>query len=211
MSRKHILLITFFFVLTLLFVGVNLTYTFRVFDKKVEEEAVVPSFAIPEFQLMDQEGSSFGTEQLKGQVWIANFIFTRCPGPCLNMTRHMAALQGKLQTDTSVRLVTFTVDPDHDSAGVLKAYGALHGADWNRWTFLTGDRTVMHELIAKGFKLSVVQATEAELPTTGPYIHSTLFVVVGKDGKTRGYVEGSSADFPEKMQTLLEKVQKEGR
>jgi protein SCO1/2 len=209
MSRKHIFLIGFFFLLTLFLVGVNLLYTFQVFDKNKAKEQGFPAFAIPEFRFNNQEGVPFGTEELRGKVWVANFIFTRCPGPCPLMTRNMAALQQQIEADSGIQFVTFTVDPDYDIPEVLKTYGENHGADWKRWTFLTGERSAMHPLILNGFKLSVAEASEEDLPITGPYTHSTLFVVVGKDGKTRGYLEGSSPDFLKKMQRLLAKTLKE--
>jgi protein SCO1 len=208
MSGKNLFLLGFFLLLTFVLVWVNLTYTFQGFSGSVEDQKKAPAFAIPEFRLQNQEGIPFGTEELQGKIWVAHFIFTRCPGPCLAMTRNMVALQEKLGKESPVHFVTFTVDPENDTPAVLKFYGENHAADWGRWTFLTGERSVMHELILNGFKLSVAEATPEELPITGPYTHSTLFVVVDKNGKTAGYLEGTSEDFLEKMLTLLKKTER---
>jgi protein SCO1 len=204
MNRKTLVIIASVLGLAVLFFALNTYRQIKELELKQEQAAVSPSFLIPSFQLTNQEGQAYGTEQLKNQVWVANFIFTRCPGPCLQMTKNMGKVQ-KMSEKSELRLVSFTVDPDFDTPVVLKKYAEQHGAEAKRWTFLTGAREPLHTLIEKGFKLSVAEATPEEIPVTGPFIHSTLFVVVGKDGKTLGYLDGSSPDFLKKMERLLKR------
>ena len=72
---------------------------------------------VPSFQLTDQSGAAYSSKALEGQVWVANFVFTRCPTICPTFTAKMATIQKK--TGDDVRLVSFTVDPEFDTADKL--------------------------------------------------------------------------------------------
>jgi protein SCO1/2 len=149
----------------------------------------------PGFQFTAQDGSTVTTDDLKGKVWVANFIFTRCLGPCPVMTSRMAELNQRLGGKVKdVQLVTFTVDPEHDTPAVLKEYSEKVGASPNKWKFLTGPKTVMDETVMKGF-LQPLSNDQEGMP-----IHSTRFVLVDKDGWMRGFQDGND---PEVVQKLL--------
>ncbi|MEP6715093.1 MAG: SCO family protein [Terriglobia bacterium] len=132
--------------------------------------------SVPAFQLTNQQGQVFSSSALEGHVWVADFIFTNCQGPCPRMSSHMRALQNK--TDAAIQLVSFTVDPDRDTPPVLTAYAKQFGADASRWSFLTGDKATLNTLDRDAFKLGNLGA---EMD------HSTRFVLVDKKGQIRGY------------------------
>ncbi len=137
---------------------------------------------VPPFSFTDVRGEKISRDDLKGEVWVADFIFTRCAGPCPVMSRRMATLpQDKL------RLVSFTVDPDYDTPSVLKEYGARYEAQPDRWSFLTGDRQAIRDLAISGFHLGVADATEED---SEPILHSTRFVLVDRQARIRGYYDG---------------------
>lgn len=139
---------------------------------------------IPAFHLINQQGHTFDRSALNGHVWIADFIFTHCEGPCPRMSSHMHAMQEKL--DASVHLVSITVDPERDTPDVLNAYARQFGADDNHWTFLTGNPEVINMLDHDAFKLG----------SLNPQMdHSTRFVLVDKQGRVRGYY-GMTEDDP---------------
>ena len=142
---------------------------------------------VPHFQLTDQNSQSFGSEQLRGKIWIADFIFTTCPGPCPMISSRMSETQKPLR-ESDVELVSFSVDPEHDTPAVLRDYAARLNAQPGRWHFLTGDKGVIYRLSIDGFKLAA-----AENGATGP-IHSTRMVLVDRDGVIRGYYDGTDAD-----------------
>lgn len=149
----------------------------------------------PEFQFTQQDGKVVSTADMKGKVWIANFIFTRCAGPCPVMTSNMADLNEKLGPKLQdVNLVSITVDPDYDKPDVLKTYGERVGATPDRWKFLTGPSDQIKNTIVKGFLQPLSKDTE------GMPMHSTRFVVVDKDGWIRGFQDGND---PELVQKLL--------
>ncbi len=142
---------------------------------------------VPPFQLVDQNGQSFGTEQLKGKIWIADFVYTTCPGPCPIISSRLSETQKPLR-ETDVKLVSFSVDPRHDTPTVLRTYADKLDAQAGRWTFLTGEKDTIYRLLRDGFKLATVDGG-----TDGP-IHSTHFVLVDRKGVIRGYYNAMDAD-----------------
>jgi protein SCO1/2 len=150
------------------------------------------AFPVGDFSLTERSGRTVTPTDLSGKVWIASFVFTRCTGPCPQVTGTVARLQPELAGEPDVRLVTFTVDPDHDDENELKAYADKYSADPERWLFLTGKREELYRLIEKGFKLSVAPS---EKPTPGAEVsHSTRLAVVDRHGRIRGYFDGRQVD-----------------
>lgn len=145
----------------------------------------LPSYGlVPDFQLTDQNGRHFDSKVLKGKIWVADFIFTNCPGVCPRMTAQMHQVQGAVNKMPEVRLVSFTVDPDRDTPPVLAAYAKRHHADTARWYFLTGPLPALNDLGRNVFKLGNVD---------GSLNHSTRFVLVDAHSQIRGYYDSSEA------------------
>jgi protein SCO1 len=142
---------------------------------------------VPSFQLVDQNGQPFGSHQLLGKVWIADFVYTSCPGPCPMISSRMSETQKPLR-DSDVELVSFSVDPEHDTPAVLRGYAAKLNANQDRWKFLTGDKDTVYRLVRDGFKLAAVDGG-----ATGP-IHSTRVVLVDRRGTIRGYYDATDGD-----------------
>lgn len=141
---------------------------------------------VPPFQLTDQDGKAFGSQQLLGKIWIADFVYTTCPGPCPMISSRMSETQKPLR-DTDVKLVSFSVDPEHDTPAVLREYAARLHAQPGRWEFLTGDKATIFRLSRDGFKLAT--AEDATRP-----VHSTRIVLVDRSGVIRGYYDATDAD-----------------
>lgn len=131
---------------------------------------------VPDFTLTDQTGAPFHGSSLRGRLWIADFIYTHCPGPCPLMSRRMRRIQQA--TGRGVRLVSFSVDPARDTPAVLAAYARRFGALPGRWSFLTGDVKTLDLLERGAFKLG---SLDAQLN------HSTRFVLVDGAGLIRAY------------------------
>ncbi|MEO7166478.1 MAG: SCO family protein [Spartobacteria bacterium] len=142
---------------------------------------------VPAFQLIDQNGESFGSEQLRGKIWIADFVYSTCPGPCPMISSRMSETQKPLR-DTGVQLVSFSVDPEHDTPAVLRDYAEKLNAQPGRWHFLTGDKATIYRLSRDGFKLA-----SGEGGAAGP-IHSTRIVLVDRRNMIRGYYDATDAD-----------------
>lgn len=132
---------------------------------------------IAPFTLTDENGRPFSRDQLQGHVWVADFIFTHCPGPCPLLSAKLRRLQDATQSTPDVHFVSFTVDPDRDTPAVLKAYAENFHADPKRWHFLTGDKNELNELGRKSFLLNDVDGT---------FEHSTRYALVDKNATLRG-------------------------
>jgi len=161
-----------------------------------EQMADLPILAqVPEFQFTSQAGTPVSKQDLLGNVWIADFIFTRCPNPCPLMSERMMELQKAIQRKGgTVKLVTVTVDPEHDTPEVLAAYAAKYQADPAIWSFLTGEPDKVEAFVTKGMLQPL--ATEP----SGVPSHSQRFLVIDANGALRSFHD---LNDPELMPKLL--------
>jgi protein SCO1/2/putative membrane protein len=132
----------------------------------------------PSFSFTDQNGKTVSSDDLKGHVWVADFIFTRCAGPCPLMTQRMVALAKKVE-DPGVRFLSFSVDPEHDTPAVLKKYAHDRGATDPRMHFLSGPKEQVYAVARK--MLVAAQPGTAE----HPIIHSDRFLIFDKQRRMR--------------------------
>ena len=149
---------------------------------------------VPQFDLTNQDAQPFGSSALAGKIWIADFIFTTCPGPCPIISTRMSELQKPL-AKSDVRFVSFSVDPEKDTPEVLRAYADKLRKEPFRWDFLTGPVDTIAALSRDGFKLAIAAGEE---PGSGP-VHSTRFVLVDRRGTIRGYYDALAADGVTKL------------
>jgi cytochrome oxidase Cu insertion factor (SCO1/SenC/PrrC family) len=159
---------------------------------------------VGEFTLTERSGRTVKREDLLGKVWIASFIFTRCTGPCPQVSGSMARLQRELRDEKDLRLVSFTVDPEHDRPDVLKRYAATYGADPERWLFLTGDEKVVYDLSLHSFMQGVERNRGTAQSPGSAATHSTRLSVVDRRGHFRAYYDGTRLD--ENLPKLRRKV-----
>ena len=155
----------------------------------------LPLFQVADFALTNQSGHPFGAADLRGHIWIAEIIFTRCGGPCPRMTQRMAELQAAIPAHQPVRFVTLTTDPEFDTPPVLERYARRYNADPARWHFLTGSKAQMADAIVRGLKLTAQGQEPAKMQTPNDlFIHSTLLLVVDKQGRARAVIETEPAE-----------------
>ena len=144
--------------------------------------------SLPDFELVDQQGQPFGTNQLRGRIWIANFFFTRCQTTCPIQTAKLAQFQRQAKNWPDwnrVRLVSLSVDPGHDTPTVLAEYARGYQADPAQWKFLTGPREALWKLSRDGFKLPVADDPQGQELIT----HSPRFILVDAEGQVRGFYD----------------------
>ena len=156
------------------------------------------------FSLTTGEGKALSNDDLKGKVWVANFIFTRCQGPCPVLTSKMSRFAQDFADEKDLRFVSFSVDPDYDRPPVLADYMKTYGADASRWHFLTGARDEIYGLIRESFHLAVEPDQHAE-HADNQILHSLHFVLVDRDGRIVGYYHSGD---PEALANLKGDLQK---
>jgi cytochrome oxidase Cu insertion factor (SCO1/SenC/PrrC family) len=146
--------------------------------------------SVGNFTLTNQDGAAVSLSDLQGHVWVADLIFTRCPGPCLKMTRQMKELQQALPDANQARLVSLTTDPDFDNPSVLKSYARRFGADPRRWMFLTGTKKQIASLAIDSLKLTAIEKDPADRQSPEDlFVHSTILVLVDRAARLRGIFE----------------------
>lgn len=140
--------------------------------------------AVPAFSFVDQSGAPFGSASLSGKIWVANFIFTRCPNICPKFTAKMGTLQDRSRDQfPGLTLVSFTVDPENDTPEVLKAYGEKHHADFSRWHFLRGERAELERVIRDGMLQPMDRGDGKDLNTV---VHGSYFALIDEKLQVRG-------------------------
>jgi protein SCO1/2 len=135
-------------------------------------------------------GVQIGLDELRGKVWVADFIFTTCAGPCPVMSMHMSRLHDEFKDDERIRMVSITVNPDYDTPEVLTNYAKQYKARTDLWYFLTGSYEAIQSLVANGFKMG---------DTEDIVFHSTRFALVDQESRIRGYYTGTETDEMEKL------------
>jgi protein SCO1/2 len=168
--------------------------------KLTVEEIATLNTRVEPFSLVDQNGESFGAEQLKGRVWVLSFIFTRCSGPCPVLSAQGMRLRQSLgEAADKIDFVTISVDPDFDTPEVLARYAERFDAPTGNWRLLTGDYAKILHLANNVFRAGLYKHggkhdAEAglvlvdEIPEV--ILHSRRFILVDADGFVRGYYEG---------------------
>jgi len=164
---------------------------------------------LPDFSLTERNGQPFGLQNLRGKIWVADFIFTNCAGTCPIMTTAMTAIQKMALAENlnDVRLVSITVDPERDSLAALQRFADGYGALKDRWYFLTGDGAAIQQLANKGFLLSAAASTGVSAEE--PIIHSNRFVLVDRQGRIRGYYDGTDEESVKSLRKDLKTLYRE--
>ncbi|MCS7161785.1 MAG: SCO family protein [Bacteroidia bacterium] len=154
---------------------------------------------LPDFQLWTQDSLPFTRDSLRGRIHVANYFFTRCPGICPRLSQAMYFLQEALAGRApQVRLVSYTVDPAHDTPAILREYAAKHRADPSRWTFVTGAESTLYRLARQGYLLYTERLPDTTKGELG-LVHSDALVLVDPDLRLRGVYSGLDSMHIQKL------------
>lgn len=164
-------------------------------DDRLEVYETVPE----EVTFTERSGREIRLGDLRGEAWVASFIFTECRGTCPIMTVSLRKVQDRLgKLSMPVRLVSITVDPENDDPATLAEYAEEYDAG-AEWLFLTAPEEVVQSLALDVFRLGIAEGTDPD----EPIIHSSRFVLVDAEGRIRGYYEGTT---PEGVAKLIEGI-----
>ena len=165
---------------------------------------------VPDFAFTDQTGAPVRAADLAGQVLVANFIFTRCPTVCPATSLKMQRIGERLAGVDGVRLVSFSVDPEHDTPEVLARFAARFKADPARWRFLTGPATDVRRAVEEGFLIALDR--RGELPDGTPdIVHGVHFVLVDRELRIRGYYDSDERSRLDQLVTDARRLAGEKR
>ena len=150
------------------------------------------------FSLTNQEGHRVGSEQLQGHVWVASFIFTRCPTICPAITQKLGSLQKRARNiSQAFRIVSFSVDPQHDTPEVLADYGRKHKVSPRMWHLLTGPLDDIRETVEGGLKMAMGNPQGEQ--DFASLFHGTHLVLVDAQLQVRGYYDSSEPEVLDKL------------
>jgi len=158
---------------------------------------------VPSFALLDADSIEFSHRSCAGQIRIVDFFFTQCPTICPIMSSQMARLQygiSELGLEGEIRLISHSVDPEHDRPAELKAYGERLGQNPAIWTLLTGEKEAIYDLARNGYFMTAIESDTA----AGGIFHSDIFALVDRQGRLRGYYDGTDT---EEVDQLLKDAQ----
>ncbi len=170
---------------------------------------------VPAFELVDADGQPFGSDELRGHVYVANFFFTRCPSICPPLMQGVARLQARYREAglDEIRLISISADPAYDTPEQLRAAQQSYGVDPARWRLLTGTPEAIRTLAMKGF-----QVAHGEAVDTGgggfDIAHTGKLMLVDPQGGLRGYYDSDAQGFDEvfwRSRHVLAEAEKEER
>ena len=159
-----------------------------------------PFHQIRPFSLVNQKNEVFTEKNLDGKISVVDFFFTTCPGICPRMTSSMGDIQKEFINDDNVLLLSHSVTPDFDSAGVLARYADDHNVNFKRWKLLTGEKEEIYEL---GRKYYFVEEDEGFKKDNNVFLHTENFVLIDPQRHLRGIYNGLD---PNSMQDLIRDI-----
>ncbi len=163
---------------------------------------------IRDFEFTNQDNKPFGQKNLKGNVYVVDFFFTKCGNPtlCPRMSTEMKRVQDVFKKEQKFNIVSITVDPENDTPETLQTYAKKYEANTQQWHFLTAPKKDIYHLAYHDFKINAGEETETEGTNkdknkviTPEFMHATKFILVDTEGRIRGYYDGTSREEVDKM------------
>lgn len=190
-SKKRTRTGFFLVCLAVVFCAVDITW----FEAKYSPPPLQKIRPLPDFKLTECRGAEVQLSDLKGKVWLADFVYTTCPSTCPMLSSRLSALQDEAFKSDAVRFVSISVNPANDTPEVLRPYAEKFHAKEGKWFFLTGDKTKVTELVTGGFLLTLKDSPDG----SPDMVHSTKIALVDKAGVIRAYYEGAASDETQRI------------
>ena len=174
-------------------------------EKTVDGKAVQDTVyhTIADFSFTNQEGETVNNATVDGKVYVADFFFTTCPTICPIMKKEMLRVYEKFGDNPDFKILSHTIDPNHDTVAVLKGYAQKLGIeDASTWSFLTGEAEKIYEL----GQTSYITTAQADQNEAGGFLHSGAFLLIDQEGHIRGVYDGTKTDQVDKLMQDIPKI-----
>ena len=170
-------------------------------EKEVEGKFMIDTIphTINEFRFLNQDSSWVTNDTFKDKIYVADFFFTSCPSICPIMKSQLIRIYKEFETEDNLRLVSYSIDPEHDTVAVLNEYAERLGVSSERWHFLTGPKDDIYELGETSYMVTAAEDEEAP----GGFLHSGAFLLVDKERRIRGVYDGT---VEEKVNELMDDI-----
>ncbi len=183
-------------------------YTEPTFTPQWFEDMPEDIHKIPGFSLTDQSGQTINQEQLQGNIYIANFFFTACPGICPKMTTNLQGIQQTFANEPLVKILSHSVAPSVDNVEQLKDYAERNQIDGTKWHLLTGSRESIYSLARKSYFADKAIGFNK---STKEFLHTENFVLIDTEGRIRGVYNGIRSLDMQRLKTDIHTLLKETR
>lgn len=180
-------------------------------SEMVDKDLVRKGFGhrIGEFSFTDQNGKPYGSKDVKGKIYVAEYFFTTCGTICPIMNSEMRRVQAAFPGNERFKILSFTVDPETDSVAQMKNYADGHGADPRQWHFLTGDKKDLYKLARRSFFVLKPAEAQNQGDVGSDFIHTNYFVLVDGQKRIRGYYDGTDSKEVDKLIVDIQKLLEE--
>ena len=181
----------------------NFDIVYSMVDGKEVADTVFPKMV--DFSYLNQDSILIKSTDMKGKIWVADFMFTSCPTICPKMTEQMKRLSGMTKDlKNEIQFMSFSINPKHDTPSQLRKYIKAHKIISSNWYFFTGNEAKTHDLGINNFQIFAGQDASA----AGGYAHTAAFALVDKEGYVRGVYMGTDPKEVNKLEKDLRKLLK---
>jgi protein SCO1/2 len=195
----RILPATFFIVCILLII----VSAYALNENYSKKQSNLPELGLAKnFILNDIEAKPFNSDSLHGQIWLANFFFTKCQGICPTIMAEISKVSSVID-NSDFNIISISIDPKNDTLSALKDYSDKFKADQVKWKFINGDMEVINPLIENGFKVNPVIKD-------APQSHSTRIVLIDRNFQIRSYYDGLKPNISKEIISDVTKLLNEG-
>lgn len=160
---------------------------------------------IKPFELYDQDSAIITNEIMSSKIYVADFFFTSCPTICPTMKSQMLRVYNKFEGNAEVGFLSHTIDPEYDTIPLLRDYASRLDVNTDQWKFLWGEMEVVYDLAETSYMSIVNEDSDAP----GGFIHSGAFLLVDKEGRLRGFYDGTVEEQVDVMMNDIEILLKE--
>ncbi|TRX55544.1 SCO family protein [Fulvivirga sp. M361] len=150
---------------------------------------------ISDFKFVNQDSNVVTHENFKGQIYVSDFFFTTCPTICPIMKTQMLRVYEQFKDNDQVSILSHTIDPKHDTVGVLKEFASRLGVESSKWHFVTGEKEEIYKIGQTSYMVSAVEDPNEP----GGFIHSGAFILIDKQRRVRGVYDGTKEDQVNKL------------
>lgn len=172
----------------------------KTIDGKVVTDSV--DHTIPDFKFTSQYGDTVTAQDFAGKIYVADFFFTTCPTICPKMKMQLKRVYEKFKNNANVALLSHTINPEHDSAAVLKEFADNLGVTGRQWLFVTGDKEAIYDIGQNSYMVTAQEDSSAP----GGVVHSGAFILVDKDRHIRGIYDGTTEEGVDKLMADMDRL-----
>lgn len=167
-------------------------------DTKPEYTRTIERYVMPDVTLIDQDGKRIKFRELMNseKPVVVDFIYGTCTTICPVLSAGYTNFQRKRGADAAkVRLISISIDPEHDGPAVMKKYLKNYRAQPG-WDFLTGSREDIDR---------VMKAFNAYIPNKMSHYPIMFMKAPGDETWVRIYGLIGTADFIKEFEKVVKK------